>query len=76
MKVRTVNDRAGLITASKIFTGLLDVGPKLFFSPSYSTRPLKAPLEGPSGYEPPPVRVVKYWNKLPASITHGKFYEG
>ncbi len=63
--------RVDLITAFQIFTGLLDVDPNLFFSPSHPSRPYMV-LQGTSRRRRSgsafSVRVVKYWNKLPASV--------
>ncbi len=67
--------RADLITAFKIFKGLLDIDPNLFFLPparrGLRGHPFKV-LQGAghrrrrgSAFS---VRVVKYWNKLPASV--------
>ncbi len=67
--------RDDLITAFKIFTGLLDIDPNLFFLPS-ARRGLRGHpfmvLQGAnhrlrrgSAFS---VRVVKYWNKLPNSV--------
>ncbi len=67
--------QADLITAFKIFTGLLDIDPNLFF-PLPARRGLRGHpykvLEGArhrwmkgSAFS---VRVVEYWNKLPASV--------
>ncbi len=63
--------RADLITAFKIFTGLLNVDPNLFFF----SLPLDVALEGaPKRYSKARrrgsafwVRIMKYWNKLSAS---------
>ncbi len=67
--------RADLVTTFKIMTCLSDIDPNLFFSPSLSTRPNRASLQGTPRCELPPkervtfsVRVVLYWNKLPASV--------
>ncbi len=46
--------RVDLITAFKIFKGLLDIDPNLVFPPSCSTRPKRAPLHGTLRCEPPP----------------------
>ncbi len=67
--------RADLITAFKIFEGLLDIDPNLFFLP-LARRGLRGHSEEVfqdtshhrrrgSAFS---VRVVKYWNKLPASV--------
>ncbi len=67
--------RADLITAFKIFKSLLDIDPNLFFLPparrGLRGHPFKV-LQGAghrrrrgSAFS---VRVVKYWNKLPASV--------
>ncbi len=66
---------ADLITAFKIFKGLLDIDPYLFFLPparrGLRGHPLKV-LQGASHCRKRgsalSVRVVKYWNKLPASV--------
>ncbi len=51
--------RDDLLTAFKIFKGLLDIDMNLFFPSSRSTRPKRAPLQGTPRCEPPPkVRVV------------------
>ncbi len=63
--------RADLITAFKVFTGLLDIDPNLFFLP-HTRRSLRGhlykvlkgeshPWRGGSAFS---VRVVKYWNRL------------
>ncbi len=67
--------RADLITAFKIFTGLLDMDPNLFFLPpalrGLRRHPYKL-LQGTSHCRRRgsafSVRVSKYWNKLPASV--------
>ncbi len=67
--------RDDLITAFKIFKGLLDIDPNLFFLPptrrGLKGHPFKV-LQGASHRRRRGsaflVRVVKYWNKLPASI--------
>ncbi len=67
--------RDDLITASKIFKGLLDIDPHLFFLPPVRRglrgHPFKV-LQGASHRRRRgsafSVRVVKYWNKLPASV--------
>ncbi len=67
--------QADLITAFKIFKGLLDIDPNLFFLPP-AHRGLrghpKNVLQGGSHRRRRgssfPVMVVIYWNKLPASI--------
>ncbi len=46
--------RSDLVTAFKIFTGLLDIDPNLFFSSSRSNRLKRAPLQGNPRREPPP----------------------
>ncbi len=67
--------RADLITDFKIFKGLLDIDPNLFFLPparrGFRGHPFKV-LQGAnhrrrrgSAFS---VRVVKCWNKLPASV--------
>ncbi len=64
-----------LITAFKIFMGLLDIDPNLFFLPparrGLRGHPFKV-LQGVSHrrrrWSAFSVRVVKYWNKLPASV--------
>ncbi len=64
-----------LITAFKIFKGLLDIDPNLFFLPP-ARRGLRVHpftvLQGASHRRRRgsafSVRVVKYWNKLPASV--------
>ncbi len=67
--------RADLITAFKIFKGLLDIDPSLFFFPparrGLRGHPYKV-LQGASHHRRRgsafSVRVVKYWNKLLLSI--------
>ncbi len=67
--------RTNLITAFKIFKGLLDIDTNLFFLPparrGLRGHPYKV-LQGAShrrrGGLAFSVRVVKYWNKLPASV--------
>ncbi len=67
--------RDDLITAFKIFNGLLDIDPNLFFLPP-TRRGLRGHpfnvLQGASHRRRRgsafSVRVVKYWNKLPASV--------
>ncbi len=67
--------QADLITAFRIFTGLLDINPNLFFLPparhGLRGHPYKV-LQGASHRRKRgsafSVRVVKYWNKLPASV--------
>ncbi len=67
--------RDALITAFKIFKGLLDIDPNLFFLPparrGLRRHPFKV-LQGASRLRRRgsafSVRVVKYWNKLPASV--------
>ncbi len=67
--------RDDLITAFKIFKGLLDIDPNLFFPPparrGIRGHPFKV-LQGASRLRKRgsafSVRVVKYWNKLPASV--------
>ncbi len=67
--------RGDLITAFKIFTDRLDVDPNLFFFP-HTRRGLRGHpykvLQGASHRQRRglafSVRVVKYWNKLPASV--------
>ncbi len=67
--------RDDLITAFKIFKGLLDIDPNLFFLPparrGLRGHPFKV-LHGASHRRRRglafSVRVVKYWNKLPASV--------
>ncbi len=60
-----------LITAFKIFKGLLDIDPNMFFLPP-ARRGLRAQLQGASHRRRRgsafSVRVVKSWNKLPASV--------
>ncbi len=67
--------QADLITALKIFTGLLDIDPNLFFLPPARSDPRVHPykvLRGASHRRMRgsafSVRVVKYWNKLPALV--------
>ncbi len=49
--------------------GLFGYWSELVFPSSRSTRPKRAPHQGTPRCEPPPKeRVVKYWNKLPASV--------
>ncbi len=68
--------RADLITTFKIFTGLLDIDPNVFFLP-----PARSGLRGYLGARALQgashhrrrglafsVRAAKYWNKLPASV--------
>ncbi len=67
--------QADLITAFKIFKGLLDIDRNLFFLPPARSglrgHPYKV-LEGASHRRKRgsafSVRVVKYWNKLPPSV--------
>ncbi len=67
--------QADLITTSKIFTGLLGIDPNLFFLPpahrGLRRYPFKV-LQGASHRRRRglafSVRVVKHWNKLPASV--------
>ncbi len=67
--------RDDLITAFKIFKGLLDIDPNLFFLPparrGLRAHPFKV-LQGASRCRRRGsaflVRVVKYWNKHPASV--------
>ncbi len=67
--------RADLITAFKIFTGLIDIDPNFVFLPP-TRRDLKGHLykvlQGASHCQRREwafsVRVVKYWNKLAASV--------
>ncbi len=63
--------QADLITAFKIFKGLLDSDLKLFSLPPARRHPYKV-LQGASHRRRRgskfSVRVVKYWNKLPASV--------
>ncbi len=67
--------RDDLITAFKICKGLLDIDPNLFFLPptrrGLRGHPFKV-LQGASHRRRRgsafSVRVVKYWNKLPASV--------
>ncbi len=67
--------RADLITGFKIFKGLLDIDPNLFFLPparrGLRGHPYKV-LQGASHRRRRgsafSVGVVKYWNKLPASV--------
>ncbi len=63
--------RANLIIALKIFTGLSDTDPNIFFSPSHSTW-LKRVLQDNSHRRRSgsafSMSVVKYWNKLPTSV--------
>ncbi len=67
--------RVDLITTFKIFKGLLDIDPNLLFLPparrGLRGHPFKV-LQGASHRRRRrsafSVRVVKYWNKLPASI--------
>ncbi len=66
---------ADLITAFKIFKGLLDVDPNLFFLPparrGLRGHPFKV-LQGANHRRrrgsARSVRVVKYWDKLPSSV--------
>ncbi len=61
-----------LITAFKIFTGLLDVDPNLFFSllltRGHSDEVFQCKSHHRRRGSAFSVRVVKYWNKLPASV--------
>ncbi len=57
------------------FQGPFGYWSELVFPPSRSMRPKRASLQGTPRCEPPPkeragiwARVVKYWNKLPASV--------
>ncbi len=67
--------RDDLITAFKIFKGLLDIDPNLFFLPparrGHRGYPFKV-IQGASHRQSRgsvfSVRVVKHWNKLPASV--------
>ncbi len=67
--------RDDLITAFKIFKGLLNIDPNLFFLPparrGLRGHPFKV-LQGASHRRRRgsafSVKVVKYWNKLPASV--------
>ncbi len=67
--------QADLITAFKIFAGLLDIDPNFFFLPPAGRglrgHPFKV-LQGASHRRRRgsafSVRVAKYWNKLPVSI--------
>ncbi len=73
---------AYLITAFKIFKSLLDIDPNFFFLPSARRglrgHPFKV-LQGASHRRRRgsafSVRVVKYWNKLPASVVFKKRLE-
>ncbi len=67
--------RADLITAFKIFKGLLDIYPNLFFLPpaqrslrGYSFKLLEGASHRRRRGSAFLVRDVKYWNKLPASV--------
>ncbi len=67
--------RADQITSFKIFTGLLDIDPNLFFLPPTRRGPRGHPYEAPQGANHRrgrglafSVGVVKYWNKLPTSV--------
>ncbi len=67
--------RADLITAFKVFTGLLDIDPNLFFLPpagrglrGHLYKVLQCANHSRNGGSAFSVRVVKYWNKLPVSI--------
>ncbi len=67
--------RADLITEIKIFTGLLDVNPNLFFLPptrrclrGHLYKVLQGTSQSRRRGSDFSVRVVKYWNKLPVSI--------
>ncbi len=57
--------RVHLITAFKIFTGLLDVDPNLFFSLPLIRGHSDEVFQGTSHHRR---RVVNNWNKLPASV--------
>ncbi len=67
--------RADLITAFKIFKGILDIDPNLFFLPparcGLSGHPYKV-LQGASHRRRRwlafSMRALKYWNRLPASV--------
>ncbi len=67
--------RDDLITPFKIFTGLLDIDPNLFFLPparrDLRGHPFKV-LKGASRLRRRgsafSLRIAKYWNKLPASV--------
>ncbi len=67
--------RDDLITAFKIFKGLLDINPNLFFLPPARSGLRGHPFKVLQGASRPQrrgsafsMRIVKYWNKLPASV--------